>query len=44
LGKYTDIKNNDWIKTDLPDYQKYTGEVKQYTEMVKDPAKMDQAV
>jgi gas vesicle protein len=43
LGKYTDIKNNDWIKTDLPDYQKYTGEVKQYTEMVKDPAKMDQA-
>jgi hypothetical protein len=44
LGKFTDIKNEDWIKTDLPDYQEYTGEVKQYAEMVKDPTKMDQAI
>lgn len=44
LGKYTEIKNNDWIKTDLSGYQKFTGEVKQYTEMLKDPSKMDQAI
>jgi gas vesicle protein len=44
LGKYTDIKNNDWVKTDLPDYQKYTGDVKQYTEMVNDPSKIDNVV
>jgi hypothetical protein len=44
LGSFSDLKSNDWIKTDLSDFQQYISEVKQYQEMVKDPSKLDQAV
>ena len=43
LGKLGDLKNTDWIKSDLPDYQ-IPSEVKEYTEFLKDPSNIDQAI
>ncbi|MCK5851350.1 MAG: hypothetical protein KAH23_10580, partial [Kiritimatiellae bacterium] len=43
LGKIGNLKNNDWIKCDLPDYQE-PEEVKEYTELLKDPSNIDQTI
>ncbi len=37
------LKNTDWIKSELPDYQ-VPDEVGEYTELIKDPSNIDQAI
>jgi hypothetical protein len=43
LGKVTDI-DKDLINNNLAEYKQISGEVGEYTEMIKDPSKMDQAI
>jgi len=43
LGEIGDLKNNDWIKSELPGYQ-VPGEVQEYTELLKDPSNIDQTI
>jgi hypothetical protein len=43
LGKVTDI-DKDQITNNLAEYKQVSGEVGEYTEMIKDPSKMDQAI
>ncbi len=43
IGKIGDLKNTDWIKSELPSYQ-IPSEVKEYTELLKDPSNIDQAI
>jgi hypothetical protein len=44
LGKVTDIENHDWINTDLGNIKQYGKKVDQYSAVVKDPEKLDQAI
>ncbi len=44
LGQITNKKNEDWIKSDLPDYQNISKEAGQNSELLKDPSKIDDVV